>query len=187
METHGENRVVRDGGYTLWELLSTLAIAAVLLGLAVPSFRSFALDARRTADVNAFVLAVQLARSEAAKRGHPVIVCKTRDRLRCGGTDMQFDAGWMVFVNLDDQAPPARSASEPLLYAHEPEIDGTIVGNRAYFEFRPFLRRSTNGTLIFCDRRGASAARAVIVSYTGRPRVDQVDADRKPLRCADLS
>jgi type IV fimbrial biogenesis protein FimT len=179
--------MARNAGYTLWELVNTLAIVGVLLGLAVPSFSGFVLDARRTADVNAFVLAVQLARSEAAKRGRPVIVCKTLDQRSCGGTELQFDAGWMVFVNLDDDRPPARSPSEPLLYAHQPELEGTIVGNRPFFEFRPFLRRSTNGTLIFCDRRGAAAARAVIVSYTGRPRVDQVDADRKPLHCADLS
>jgi type IV fimbrial biogenesis protein FimT len=74
-----------------------------------------------------------------------------------------------------------------LIYAHVPALDGTIVGNRPLFEFRPLLRRSTNGTVVFCDRRGTPAARAVIVSYTGRPRVDQVDPDGKPLVCASLS
>jgi type IV fimbrial biogenesis protein FimT len=177
----------RDAGFTLWELLNTLAVAGVLLGLGVPSFRSFVLDARLTADVNAFVLAVQVARSESAKRGQVVIVCKTADRMRCGGNELDFDAGWMVFVNADDQKPPTRSAAEPLLFAHQPEMLGTIVGNRPLFEFRPYRRRSTNGTLIFCDDRGPAAARAVIVSYTGRPRVDRVDAAGKPLSCADLS
>jgi type IV fimbrial biogenesis protein FimT len=177
----------RDAGFTLWELLNTLAVAGVLLGLAVPSFRSFVLDSRLTADVNAFVLAVQMARSEAAKRGEIVIVCKTADLIRCGGNELDFDAGWMVFVNSDGLLPPARSATEPLLFAHQPRIAGTIVGNRPYFEFRPYRRRSTNGTLVFCDDRGAAGARAVIVSYTGRPRVDRLDAAGKPLSCADLS
>lgn len=177
----------RRAGFTLWELLNALALAGVLLGLGVPSFHSLVQDSRRTADVNAFVLAVQLARSEAAKRGQAVIVCKTADRQRCAGDELRFDAGWMVFVNSDDLKPPMRSATEPLLFAHQPEMAGTIVGNRAFFEFRPFRRRSTNGTLVFCDDRGPAAARAVIVSYTGRPRVDRVDPDGKPLRCADLS
>jgi len=83
--------------------------------------------------------------------------------------------------------PPERSAAEPLIYAHVPELTGTIVGNRPFFEFRPLMRRSTNGTVVFCDRRGTPAARAVIVSYTGRPRVDQVDPDGNPLVCASLS
>jgi len=173
-------------GYTLWELLCTLGIAAIAFGLAVPAFTDFLLDSRRTADINAWVLAVQLARSEAAKRGRPVIVCKTADQRRCGGTALPADAGWMVYVNLDDAYPPERSAAEPLLYAHTPELTGSIVSNRPYFEFRP-ARRSSNGTVVFCDRRGASAARAVIVSYTGRPRVDTRDGDGRPLRCAGLT
>jgi type IV fimbrial biogenesis protein FimT len=182
-----ETPMQRSAGFTLIEVLGTLAIAGILVGIAVPSFREVVLDSRRTADVNAFVLAVQMARSEAAKRSHSVILCKTLDWVRCGGTELRFDAGWMVFANDDDRLPPARSGAEPLLYAHAPELEGSIVANRPFFEFRPLMRRSTNGTVVFCDRRGAAAARAVIVSYTGRPRVDRVDPDGKPLACAGLS
>jgi type IV fimbrial biogenesis protein FimT len=177
----------RAPGFTLFELLGTIAVAGVLLGIAVPTFHDVVLDSRRTADVNAFVLAVQVSRSEAAKRSHSVILCKTLDWRRCGGAELRFDAGWMVFANVDGQLPPERSAAEPLIYAYVPELDGSIVGNRPFFEFRPLLRRSTNGTVVFCDHRGAAAARAVIVSYTGRPRVDQLDPDGKPLVCASLS
>ena len=152
----------------------------------IPAFRTFLLDARQTADVNSWILAVQIARSEAAKRGRPVIVCKTDDTLRCGDAGLPVDAGWMVYVNLDDESPPQRSATEPLLYVHAAELTGTVTTNRRYYEFRPG-RRSTNGTTVFCDRRGAPAAKAVIVSYTGRPRVARVDADGRPLRCAALT
>jgi type IV fimbrial biogenesis protein FimT len=171
-------------GFTLWELLCTLGIAGVALGSGVPAFRSFLLDARLTADVNGWVLAVQLARSEAAKRGRRVLVCMTVDTQRCGGAEAAV--GWMVFVNLDGDSPPQRAADEPLLYAYEPELAGTIVSNRPFYEFRRG-RRSTNGTVVFCDARGASAARAVVVSYTGRPRVTSVSTDGRPLRCGDLS
>jgi type IV fimbrial biogenesis protein FimT len=178
--------VRRNRGFTLWELLCTLAIAAVVFGAGVPAFADFLLDGRRTADINALVLAVQLARSEAAKRGHPVIVCATADRQHCERDQRRFDAGWMVYVNVDDEYPPERSPDEPLLYAHSPELTGTITSNRPFYEFRP-ARRSTNGTVVFCDRRGAPAARAVIVSYTGRPRVDTRDGDGRPLQCARLT
>lgn len=176
----------RPRGFTLWELLCTLAIAAVAFAAGVPALRTFLLDARLTADVNAWVLAVQVARSEAAKRGRSVIVCKSDDTRRCGGAGLPVDAGWMVFVNDDDEYPPRRSGSEPLLYAHDAELAGSIVSNRPYYEFRPG-RRSTNGTTVFCDRRGAAAAKAVIVSYTGRPRVATRDADGRALRCAALT
>lgn len=176
---------MRGAGFTLWELICGLAIAGIALALGMPSLERFVLDARRTADVNAFVLAVQLARSEAAKRGRPVVLCKTADRRTCGGGELRYDRGWMVFVNADDGRPPSRSAAEPLLYVHVPSPGSRIRSNRTLFEFRPFRRHSTNGTVTFCDRRGEPAARAIIVSYTGRPRVSGRGPGGRPLVCAE--
>jgi len=173
-----------QAGFTLWELLCTMVVATVLLGLGVPSFERFALDARLTADVNGFVTAIQLARSEAAKRGHNVVLCKTTDRRSCADAEAGYEAGWMVFVNEDDVLPPARSDSEPLLFAYSPTVDGTIRSNRRLYHFRPFLVRSTNGTITFCDRRGERAAKAVIVSYTGRPRTSSRGPGNRALICA---
>ncbi len=175
---------LRALGVSLWELLCALGVGAVVFSLALPTFRTFVLDARRTADINAFVGAVQLARSEAAKRGRPVVLCKTADGTTCAGTELRYDAGWMIFVNTDDIRPPNRSAAEALLVHYEPETRGTISANRRLFEFRPFGRRSTNGTVTFCD--ADRRARAVIVSYTGRPRVADIGPGGRPLVCADL-
>jgi type IV fimbrial biogenesis protein FimT len=163
-----------------------ITILAIIVGIGAPSLQRFALDARLTADVNAFVGAIQLARNEAAKRARSVIVCKTVDRVACGGDEIDFDAGWMVFVNADDVAPPTRSASEPLILAYSPTSEGTIVSNRPFYEFRAYRRRSTNGTVTFCDARGLAAARAVIISYTGRPRTAAVGPADRPLTCAQL-
>lgn len=165
----------RSAGFTLQELVLTLALTAVVVGIGAPSLTRFVLDNRRTADINAFVTAVQLARSEAAKRARPVVLCQSTDMLSCGDPD-DYGLGWIVFVNEDGKRPPARSPREPLLLGHSPASDGPIHSNRRSFEFRPFYRRSTNGTVTFCDRRGAAEARAVIISYTSRPRV----ADRGP-------
>ena len=172
-------------GFTLWELLWTLGISALLLGLGMPSFHRFVLDSRRTSDVNAFVLAVQVARTEAAKRGEAVVLCPSRDGSRCANDEKGYGAGWIVFYDRDLKNPPQRSDTEPLIYAYSPEMLGSIVGNRPYFAVRPIMRRSTTGTLVFCDERGPPAARAVIVSYTGRPRVDTVDPDGKRLVCTN--
>jgi type IV fimbrial biogenesis protein FimT len=140
------------------------------------------LDAKLTADVNGWILAVQLARSEAAKRGRPVIVCPTPDTVSCGGATQR----WMVFVNLDDYYPVQRSGGEPLLFVQTAASAGSILSNRSYYEFRPG-RRSTNGTIVLCDSRGTASAKAVIVSYTGRPRASNRDANGRPLRCAQLT
>jgi type IV fimbrial biogenesis protein FimT len=172
-------------GFTLWELLCALVIAGVTLAAGVPALSSFLLDGRQTADANAWILAVQFARSEAFKRGRSVIVCQSSDTWRC--VDGATVGGWMVYVNLDDRYPPARSESEPLLYYHAVASVGTVVSNRPYYEFRPGVYRSSAGTVVFCDRRGAAAARAVIMNFNGRPRVERRDGDGRPLRCAGLT
>jgi type IV fimbrial biogenesis protein FimT len=178
-----DERASRDG-LSLWELLWCLSVVGVVLALGIPSFRTFLLDARRTADINAFVAAVQLARSEAAKRGTPIVLCKTADGARCGGQELRFDTGWMVFANTDDIRPPQRGATEELLLHYQPVTTGPIAANRRLFEFRAFGWRSTNGTVTFCDARGQG--RAVIVSYTGRPRVADIGPGGRALICADL-
>ena len=173
-------------GTTLWELLCVMVVAGILLGIAVPGFQTLALDSAQTADINAFVLAIQLARSESSKRGRTIVLCKSANSSDCGRKEIRYDAGWMVFVNEDEVRPPQRSSQEPLLYVHIPQSAGSISANRARFEFRAFRRRSTNGTVTFCDRRGTSAAKAVIVSYTGRPRVSRLGPGDRALVCAEL-
>lgn len=168
-------------GFTLWELLLTTAITGVVAGLGVPALQWLALDMRLTADTNSLVAAVQFARSEAAKRRSTVVMCNSVDGLSCATGSARFESGWIVFVNSDADRPPVPDPGEPVLLQQSPTLAGTIRSNRTYFEFRPFMRRSTNGTVTLCDARGATSARAVIVSYTGRPRT--VTAARRQLSC----
>jgi type IV fimbrial biogenesis protein FimT len=175
---------MRSQGYSLLELLVTLTLVAILLSLGVPGLREFALDARRLADVNGFVTAIHLARSESAKRAEAVVLCQTTDGVVCGNSGQRYDLGWMVFVDDDEDSPPRRDGDEILLLHHIPTIQGSIRSNRAFYVFRPYYRRSTNGTVVFCDLRGPAAARAVIISYTGRPRVAGTSAAGDGLICA---
>lgn len=175
---------MRHKGISVLELLFVLLIVAALAVAGVPAIGWLILDSRRTADINALVTSIQLARSEAAKRRLPVVVCKTTDRIACGGSSVHYDSGWMVFVDEDNDNPPAVDPDEDVLFIYEPRIVGSIRSNRARYTFRAFFRRSTNGTITFCDRRGTSAARAVIVSYTGRPRISERGPGGRELVCA---
>lgn len=58
-----------NSGFTVVELMVTLAIAAILFGYAIPAFNDFTNQRTLTTRVNEFVLAVNFARSEAAKLG----------------------------------------------------------------------------------------------------------------------
>jgi type IV fimbrial biogenesis protein FimT len=173
----------RTAGTTLVELLTTLAIAAVLATIAAPSFRALQLDGRRTAVVNGFLHALFLARAEAIKRAQIVTLCRSGDGQRCDYRGADWSAGWIVFVNGDRDDPPERDPPEELIVSANGWPGGSITSNRKAYSFRPATQGVVNGTIVFCDPRGAAHARAIIISHTGRPRVAHLDADGKPLRC----
>lgn len=64
----------RENGFTLIELIVALAVLAVLTALAVPSFRETMQNNRLVTRSNDIVTALNLARSEAIKRGEVVNV-----------------------------------------------------------------------------------------------------------------
>lgn len=77
----------RSRGFTMMELIVTLSIVAILSAVAVPAMREFSLRANVSATTNDIVVALNLARSEAVKRGRNVSVVST------GGS---WTAGWSV-------------------------------------------------------------------------------------------
>ncbi len=86
-------------GFTLIELMVTIAIASVLMTLAVPSFSLMINNSKVTSGTNEFVASLNLARSEALKRSSNVSVCKSNVALSaCDTTAATFTTnGWLVF------------------------------------------------------------------------------------------
>jgi type IV fimbrial biogenesis protein FimT len=177
-------RMCRAAGATLLELLTTLAIIATLAAMAAPGFRTLQLDGRRTAVVNNFLHGLFVARSEAIKRGRIVSVCRSGDGRTCDYAAKDWNVGWIVFVNSDRDDPPQRDPREPVIASSGAWPGGSITTNRRAYSFRPVSQAVVNGTIVFCDARGSAQARAIIISYTGRPRITRLDAAGKPLRCA---
>jgi type IV fimbrial biogenesis protein FimT len=165
----------RPTGFTLIELLVTLLLLTIAATLGVPAFSNLLLEMRMTTQVNRLVRAVHLAKQAAHMTLSQTALCKSADGRQCGNTPHWHD-GWIVFVNRDADYPPRVDPGERVLDVGDPYPSGTIAGNRLNFVFRPFATRSTNGTLTFCDRRGVTRSRAIVISYTGRPRVTHSDA-----------
>jgi type IV fimbrial biogenesis protein FimT len=172
----------RESGYTLVELVVGLGVMAVLTAWGVPSFGHFSRNAARSSEVNQFIQAVYLARSEAIKRNGVVSLCPSRDGATCDA-DSPWHQGWLVFVNLDRDSPATRDADEELLQAYPPWESGQIAANRTTLSFRPFGQSGVTATMTFCDDRGSAEARAVIISQTGRPRLADRNSSGGPLDC----
>ena len=170
-------------GFTLIEMVSTMAVVAILGTLAVPSLRTFLQNAERATAVNGFFHSLFLARSEAIKRGHVVSLCRSADGQRCATRSAQWTDGWIVFGNRDRDDPAERDEDEDLLAVHEGWDNGLINSNRLTYSFRPHTQGVVNGTILFCDPRGPSESRAIIISHTGRPRVSRTNSAGKPLNC----
>lgn len=169
-------------GFTLIELLACLAVLVVLTAWGVPSFGALTRDAARTREVNQFIQGVYLARSEAIKRNGVVSLCPSRDGSTCFPS-AAWDSGWLVFVNADRDSPAIRDAGEQLLRVYPGWDTGHISANRSTLSFRPFGQVGVTATVTFCDDRGSPAARAVIISQTGRPRVTSRTASGGALTC----
>ena len=171
-------------GYSLFELVMTLTLAALILTLGLPSFGKLVADNRVRVEVDALFHAVHLARKSSIARRRVVSLCPSFDGETCSG-DTDWSQGWLMFVNVDRDDPPQRDAGEPVLQRHVVGDTVRIQANRRGFTLRATELRATNGTLIFCDRAGRAEPRALVVSYTGRPRVARADSRGQPYACAD--
>ena len=172
------------GGYSLYELIITIGLVALVMSLGVPSFGRMLADHRLRVEVDALFHAVHLARKESVVRRRAVTLCPSRDGQNCE-PGFDWSDGWIMFVNLDRDAPAARDSDEPLLQRFSGTLDNQVVANRRSFSFRTTALRATNGTFIFCDKGRRASARALVVSYTGRPRVSRIDRSGNSYKCAD--
>lgn len=84
-------------GFTLLELMITIAVAGILLALAGPQFRAMVQGNRITTQVNEFVTAVNMARGEAVRSGEPVTLCASQDQNTCADPgDGDWAIGWIL-------------------------------------------------------------------------------------------
>jgi type IV fimbrial biogenesis protein FimT len=171
-------------GFTLYELVITLTLVTLLAGLALPSFAALTARHRISVEINALFHAVHLARKESVMRRQVVSLCPSPDGRRCvPGRD--WSAGWIMFNNRDRDEPPQLDPGEPLLRVHGVSPRIRITANRRGFTLRATEKRATNGTLVVCDTTGRAAPKALVVSYTGRPRVAMETPRGDPYACAD--
>lgn len=174
-ETSGHRR---EGGFTLVELIVSVTVLGILLGLAVPQFTDFLRNSRRTAVLNELVGSLTLARTEAIRRGVTVSMCKTTDGTACvSGAGDTWAAGWLIFVNSDGDNPPMFDVGETdLRVRSETNARYTLqptAGVTDSITFNADGSVASAGAFIYCDARGVGRARAVVVSPVGRARLSR--------------
>ena len=140
-----------NGGFTLVELMISVLLVAVLLGIGVPSFRTL-IDNQRLRAVSADLrIALNIARSEAVKRNRSVVLSPS-------------DAGWSGGWSIANPADPNAPAILNHLQANGITISKTVPGS---VTFSP-LGRSTGAEFDIAVNASSSAELCLQMELDGR-------------------
>lgn len=86
-------------GFTLAEMMATLAIAAVTASMAVPAMTNIVTNGQRAAATNDLISTLHAARSTAITRNEQVTICPSSNAEQCD--DAQWQDGWIYFIDSD--------------------------------------------------------------------------------------
>jgi len=162
----------KEQGFSLIELMTVIVIAGILLSIGVPSYQEFVRKNNTITNSNSLVGALNLARSEAIKRGIQVTI------RRKGSTSQVWTSGWDVFT--DNDANGAMNGGDSLLRTYDAlpnnytlQTGGTFADWVAYLPSG--LSKGSGGlsndTFRLCDDSANTAtSRSVRLSVSGRPR-----------------
>lgn len=165
-------KIKNSNGFTLIELMVTMAVAAILLSAGAPSFGTLMKNNRMVAENYALRTVLSAARSEAQTQRTPVTVCRSVDGIECSNGN--WAVGYIAFVDLDQDGRLDSADGEQLLQARVQGAVGVVV---SFSQATDMLRFDSNGnatgstgTFTFCDDRGAVAARGIVLSAVGAVR-----------------
>jgi type IV fimbrial biogenesis protein FimT len=180
----GRNARRSPAGFSLIELMIALSIAAFLIGIGTPWWGSWIATQRLNNHAHHVAETLNLARSEAIKRGTRVNVCKTRDGKECAD-EGGWDQGWILFVDENDNGRV--DDGEPVLHT-EPSVEHriTVVGNRPVEDYVSYTAlghaRLLNGALqmgTFLLCKPGQTSIKVVLANSGRARIEKTP-DRCP-------
>lgn len=154
-------------GFTLLELLITVAILGIVTAIAVPSMGTYIKNDRLTTQINTLVSHLAYARSEAVKRSQSVVLCASTSASTCTGGN--WEDGWILFVDTNSDNAP--NGEEDVL-RQRGALDGgntlaSNIGNLVIYDSRGFAPNSS-GEFNLCDDR--NEGRSISISNTGRVR-----------------
>ncbi|WP_051822177.1 GspH/FimT family pseudopilin [Desulfonatronum thiodismutans] len=165
----------KNNGFSIIEVLIVVAIAAILTAIAIPAFNVFIGNTRTSTVANEFVSALNLARSEAMKRGVDVYVCRSSNGTSCA-TGGDWGQGWLVYFTDEDNNDIPIRVREGL---KEPESFGGFGyfdEDNAIIAFRPDGRLVKEVADEIGYEEGDDAGHGFNVTSKGRSRCIRVNS-----------
>jgi type IV fimbrial biogenesis protein FimT len=129
-----------QGGFTIVELMVTLAIAAIIISIAAPSFKAIIDNNRVTTATNDFTASIALAKTEAVKRNTNAQIIPT---------DGDWNAGYRIGIDLNDDGDFTDTDEVTLKIIDAPSSGVTITSALTKVEYKPLGGITNAGTLQF--------------------------------------
>ena len=95
---------MRCRGFSLIELMVTIAVLAILLAIGLPSFQGSMRSNLVATGTNEFIASLSLARSEAIRSPGGAGICASTNGTACNGAS--WNDGWIVWSDLDGNGSP---------------------------------------------------------------------------------
>lgn len=161
----------RNLGFTLLELVVTVAVAAILLTVAIPSFKTSLAQNQGVTDANIVLTMLDVARSEAIKHNSNVTLCWSTDGINCNGATWA-DGYLMTYIPVGNTTATTLKAEAPL--SKGSTITTTTLLSPIIFNGlgNPMLASGSTGCLTIKPNNATtvtpSPTRYVIAYRTGR-------------------
>lgn len=166
-------RGTRGAGFSLVELMITLAVLAVVMAIAFPSYKKLIRSNQLATATNELVASMALARSEAQKNGRGAGICASSGGTGCDGES--WGAGWMVWSDRNGDGDFSDGDDVLRFTAGNPEIKGSAADLDIVYGSRGIRRSDADQqVLLYLDECGTDKLqRKFVVAKTGQVRVTQ--------------
>ncbi len=196
------DRKAQNRGFTLIELMMTLAVMSILMVVGVPAFQTFVQNNRQTAEHNDLIMALLSARSEAVRTNVPVVICVSADGQTCSNSP-NWEQGWIVFTDVVNTNPAteegvvnATAGSKAEVCEFDEDCVLAVYGGLGAGGTLRLSGAGTNNAIVY-DATGASdvsgtftlcipnstVQKQIVVSSTGRPMTDKLNPGTKVMSC----
>ena len=160
MANHRHPQLNVTDGFTIIELLISIAVIAILLAITAPSFKNMIMNNRVTSIADGFTSGLGYARNTALTQTMSVMTCPFGGvgSTSCGTT---WQNGWSIISQPASGTPALLSANSS--GPNDPILSGTTPA--VTFDARGIATTAANFTI--CDSRGGAYAQSIEVLPTG--------------------
>jgi len=166
-----------QSAFTLLELIMVVVLINLCLLLSLPSMNHFLLVQQRKTVINNLMLLIQTGKIMALQSGRVVSLCHSKSLQQCDGN---WSDGQLLFFDDDEQHQPQNNLdiiqTAPAIHPQNQLIWHGFISND-YLQFNPTgYSLVQNGHFCYYQLTDPLLNRAMIISDTGRIRIDERDS-----------